>query len=127
MKSIETQARPFVTLNIPSISTVHDIKKTPFQFKVFQITKMIYFSLVPPVIRRKSSSASAGGGSPGSKSLHLSPLSNNSERHPRKSQTLFTFPDPGPLSAGSGTRDIYNIKSIVQVSMWACKKKKEYT
>ena len=71
---------------------------------------MIYFSLVPPVIRRKSSSASAGGGSPGSKSLHLSPLSNNSERHPRKSQTLFTFPDPG--SAGSGTRDIYNIKSI---------------
>jgi hypothetical protein len=83
---------------------------------------MIYFSLVPPVIRRKSSSASAGGGSPGSKSLHLSPLSNNSERHPRKSQTLFTFPDPGPLSAGSGTRDIYNIKLIVQVSMWACKK-----
>lgn len=84
---------------------------------------MIFLSLVPPVIRRKSSSASAGGGSPGSKSLHLSPLSNNSERHPRKSQTLFTFPDPGPLSAGSGTRDIYNIKSIVQVSMWACKKR----
>ena len=96
-------------------------KKTPFQFKIFLINKMIYFSLVPPVIRRKSSSASAGGGSPGSKSLHLSPLS-NSERHPRKSQTLCTFPDPGPLSAGSGTRDIYNIKSIVQVSMWACKK-----
>ena len=73
------------------------------------------------MIRRKSSSASAGGGSPGSKSLHLSPLSKYSERHPRKSQTLFTFPDPGPLSAGSGTRDIYNIKSILQVSMWACK------
>ena len=91
-------------------------------YKIFQITKLIFFSLVPPVIRRKSSSASAGGGSPGSKSLHLSPLSNNSERHPRKSQTLFTFPDPGPLSAGSGTRDIYNIKSILQVSMWACKK-----
>ena len=54
------------------------------------------------MIRRKTSSASAGGGSPGSKSLHLSPLSNNSERHPRKSQTLFTFPDPGTLSAGSG-------------------------
>ena len=77
------------------------------------------------MIRRKSSSASAGGGSPGSKSLHLSPLSNNSERHPRKSQTLFTFPDPGPLSAGSGTRDIYNIKLIAQVSIWACKTTKE--
>ena len=55
------------------------------------------------MIRRKSSSASAGGGSPGSKSLHLSPLSNNSERHPRKSQTLFTFPDPGTLSATGST------------------------
>lgn len=44
--------------------------------------------VVPPVIRRKASSS----GSPGSKSLHLSPLS--SEKQPRKSQTLFTFPDP---------------------------------
>ena len=68
--------------------------------------KLKFFSLVPPVIRRKTSSASAGGGSPGSKSLHLSPLSNNNERHPRKSQTLFTFPDPGTLSAGSGQRHL---------------------
>ena len=58
------------------------------------------------MIRRKTSSASAGGGSPGSKSLHLSPLTNNNERHPRKSQTLFTFPDPGTLSAGSGQRHL---------------------
>lgn len=44
--------------------------------------------IVPPVIRRRSGCSSTG--SPGSKSLHLSPLN----QHPRKSQTLFTFPDP---------------------------------
>ena len=67
--------------------------------------------VVPPVIRRKKSSS----GSPGSKSLHLSPQ-NRAESHPRKSQTLFTFPDPGSLignanetSADSGLSSILHV------------------
>ena len=64
----------------------------------------LHFSslVVPPVIRRKPSTAC--GGSPGSKSLHLSPLSKNTTTagmiHATKSQTMFTFPDP---SGGGGT------------------------
>ena len=60
--------------------------------------------IVPPVIRRKASAPS--GGSPGSKSLHLSPLSKGMI-HATKSQTMFTFPDPNKGSdsiiSGSGT------------------------
>ena len=51
------------------------------------------------MIRRKPSTAC--GGSPGSKSLHLSPLSKTAGMiHATKSQTMFTFPDP---SGGGGT------------------------
>ena len=53
---------------------------------------------VPPVIGRKTSASCTG--SPGSKSLHLSPLAHH-QNNPRKSQTLFTFPDPGSLSVTS--------------------------
>ena len=63
--------------------------------------------VVPPVIRRKGSS----GGSPGSKSLHLSPL--ESSLHSSKSHvTLFTFPEPGnsaETSADSGLSSILHV------------------
>ena len=51
--------------------------------------------VVPPVIRRKGSS----GESPGSKSLHLSPLEHKSTK---SHVTLFTFPEPNKGSSGSG-------------------------
>ena len=65
--------------------------------------------VVPPVIRRKKSN----GGSPGSKSLHLSPLERG--LHSSKSHvTLFTFPEPtgnstAETSADSGLSSILHV------------------
>lgn len=64
--------------------------------------------VVPPVIRRKGSA----GGSPGSKSLHLSPLEHKSTK---SHVTLFTFPEPNNSGNSAETSADSGLSSILHV------------